>query len=71
MKPDNKEKEKEQLSYKKNQLISLYDRIKTLKVDERICDGYYYAASFKQLSRYLKKPELLEGPSKNKENINV
>jgi len=28
--------------------------------DERICDGYYYASSFKQLSRYLKKPELLE-----------
>ncbi len=28
--------------------------------DERICDGYYYAASFKLLSKYLKKPELLE-----------
>ena len=28
--------------------------------DERICDGYYYAASFKQLNKYLKKPELLE-----------
>ena len=28
--------------------------------DERICDGYYYAASFKQLSRYLNKPYLLE-----------
>lgn len=28
--------------------------------DERICDGYYYASSFKQLARYLKKPELLE-----------
>ena len=28
--------------------------------DERICDGYYYASSFKLLSRYLKKPELLE-----------
>jgi len=37
--------------------------------DERICDGYYYASSFKQLSRYLKKPELLEGPAKEKENI--
>ena len=37
--------------------------------DERICDGYYYAASFKQLSRYLRKPELLEGPAKEKENI--
>ena len=28
--------------------------------DERICDGYYYAASFKQLSKYLSKPYLLE-----------
>lgn len=28
--------------------------------DERICDGYYYANSFKQLLRYLKKPSLLE-----------
>lgn len=28
--------------------------------DERICDGHYYASSFKQLSKYLKKPELLE-----------
>lgn len=28
--------------------------------DERICDGHYYASSFKQLTKYLKKPELLE-----------
>ena len=28
--------------------------------DERICDGYYYATSFKLLSKYLKKLELLE-----------
>ena len=28
--------------------------------DERICDGYYYASSFKLLSKYLKKPDLLE-----------
>ena len=28
--------------------------------DERICDGYYYAHSFKMLVRYLKNPELLE-----------
>lgn len=28
--------------------------------DERICDGYYYASSFKLLSKYLKKPEILE-----------
>ena len=28
--------------------------------DERICDGYYYANSFRQLCKYLAKPELLE-----------
>lgn len=28
--------------------------------DERICDGYYYASSFRQLAKYLKKPEVLE-----------
>lgn len=39
--------------------------------DERICDGYYYAASFKQLNKYLKKPELLEQPMKEKENVCV
>ena len=28
--------------------------------DERICDGYYYASSFKQLQKILKHPEVLE-----------
>ena len=28
--------------------------------DERICDGYYFAHSFRTLTKYLKKPELLE-----------
>lgn len=28
--------------------------------DERICDGYYYANSFKKMCRYLKHPEVLE-----------
>ena len=28
--------------------------------DERICDGYYYAHSFRALSKYLNHPELLE-----------
>ena len=37
--------------------------------DERICDGYYYSTSFKQLSKYLKKPELLEQPGVVKEDI--
>ena len=31
-------------------------------LDERICDGYYYAASIKKFRRYLKHPELLERP---------
>lgn len=39
--------------------------------DERICDGYYYAASFKLLNKYLKKPELLELPVEEKENVLV
>ena len=30
--------------------------------DERICDGYYYANSFRQFCKYLAKPELLEVP---------
>lgn len=37
--------------------------------DERICDGYYYANSFKQLSKYLKKPELLEVKGERKQDI--
>ncbi|MBR6034376.1 MAG: 2-oxoglutarate dehydrogenase [Clostridia bacterium] len=28
--------------------------------DERICDGYYFASSFKQLIKFIKKPELME-----------
>lgn len=34
--------------------------------DERICDGYYYASSFKQLSKYLAKPFLLEEKGEKK-----
>ena len=30
--------------------------------DERICDGFYYAAAFKLLRRYIENPELLELP---------
>ena len=37
--------------------------------DERICDGYYYASSFKALTRYLKHPELLEEPGIIKKDI--
>lgn len=36
--------------------------------DERICDGHYYASSFRSLCRYLTHPELLE---KNLENVVV
>ena len=36
--------------------------------DERICDGYYYASSFRSLVRYLTHPELLE---KGIEKVNV
>ena len=34
-------------------------------LDERICDGYYYAASIKKFRRYIKHPELLELPPEN------
>lgn len=37
--------------------------------DERICDGLYYASSFKSLFRYLKKPELLEAIPDFKEDV--
>ena len=35
--------------------------------DERICDGYYFANSFKQLVKFIKKPELLEEKPEAKE----
>ncbi len=34
-------------------------------LDERICDGHYYALSLRQFRRYLKHPELLENPPKS------
>ncbi|MDR2606373.1 MAG: hypothetical protein LBC38_03725 [Oscillospiraceae bacterium] len=38
--------------------------------DERICDGYYYALSFRHLNHYLHKPEILLTPPKEvKEDI--
>lgn len=37
--------------------------------DERICDGYYYAYSFRQLTKYLTHPELLENNEKEKVNV--
>jgi hypothetical protein len=34
----------------------------TAVIDERICDGYYYATAFKYLKYYLNNPWLLETP---------
>ena len=36
--------------------------------DERICDGYYYSSSFKQLCKYLAKPALLEQKGERKKD---
>ena len=54
---------------KKKSLIYEDDEIKEERCinlafvgDERICDGYYYAHSFRELCKYLSKPELLEKP---------
>lgn len=32
-------------------------------LDERICDGYYYASAFKRIKKYLMRPELLDVPA--------
>ncbi len=37
--------------------------------DERICDGYYYATSFKTFAKYLRKPEILETIPELKKDI--
>ena len=34
----------------------------TVVTDERICDGYYFATSFKYFKYYLRNPNLLEAP---------
>jgi hypothetical protein len=33
-----------------------------ITMDERICDGHYYAAALHEIRKYLKNPELLEEP---------
>lgn len=38
--------------------------------DERICDGYYYASSFRSFIRYLNHPELLEEHGIPKKDVN-
>lgn len=52
---------------KKKSLINIDEALaeeKTLSLrwvlDERICDGYYYANAVKLFNKYMKKPELLE-----------
>lgn len=52
---------------KKKSLISVDDTLKEEKslslrwvLDERICDGFYYANALKLFNKYMKKPELLE-----------
>ena len=37
--------------------------------DERICDGYYYASSFRSFIRYLNRPELLEQHEISKKDV--
>jgi hypothetical protein len=34
-------------------------------LDERICDGFYYASSMRQMSKYLDDPSLLLTPPEN------
>lgn len=52
---------------KKKSLVSIDDTLEEEKIislrwvlDERICDGYYYANALKLFNKYMKKPELLE-----------
>lgn len=52
---------------KKKSLISVDDTLQEVKslslrwvLDERICDGFYYASALKLFNKYMKKPELLE-----------
>lgn len=52
---------------KKKSLVSVDDNLEEEKIislrwvlDERICDGYYYANALKLFNKYMKKPELLE-----------
>ena len=52
---------------KRKSLISVEETLKEEKsislrwvLDERICDGYYYANALKLFNKYMKKPELLE-----------
>ncbi len=37
----------------------------TFVLDERICDGYYFATAYKYLKRFFKNPALLELPPEN------
>lgn len=56
------------LGKKKTSLIAnedgTFSKKKTVNIkfvlDERVCDGFYYASALKSFMRYIKKPELLE-----------
>ena len=61
---------------KKKSFIFEEDEIKETKCinfafvgDERICDGYYFASSFRLLCKYLNKPELLEEKTEVRKEI--
>lgn len=61
---------------KKKSFIYQDDEIKKEKCitvafvgDERICDGYYYASSFRAFVRYLNHPELLEDAGIPKKDV--
>lgn len=42
----------------------------TFVMDERICDGYYFAAAYKYMKKLIKSPELLETPPE-KVNLDI
>lgn len=61
---------------KKKSFISVDDSLieeKSLSLrwvlDERICDGFYYASALKLFNKYMKKPELLEEHIKPVEDV--
>ena len=58
-------KEKEKVINKENHIVE--KRFVELKVvvDERICDGHYYAGAIKLLKKLIQNPERLEVPPKN------
>lgn len=61
---------------KKKSFISVDETLKEEKslslrwvLDERICDGFYYASALKLFNKYMKKPELLEATIEPVEDV--